>query len=1124
MADVERWLEHLGLGQYVRTFADNDIDLEVLPHLSEQDLEMLGVSMGHRKKLLHAIASLDAGSGALRRVSSPAEGAQSRAQPRTEAERRQLTVMFVDLVGSTELAARLDPEDMGLVIRAYQDCCAEAVGRWDGHIAKYMGDGVLAYFGWPRAHEDDAERAVRGGLAITKAVGAIDDPRGEALAARVGIATGLVMVGEVIGAGIAQEQAVVGETPNLAARLQALAAPGGVVIGAATRRLVGGLFELADLGPQRFKGFTEPLSAWRVDGEGRAEGRFEALRGQHLTPLVGREHELGMLLERWVWAKDGDGQVVLLTGDPGIGKSRIIQGLLEHIKTDEHFRLRYYCSPYHTNSALHPVIAQLERAAGFSTDDPADVRLAKLEAVLSPAGGGVAEVVPLLAALLSVATGERCPPLNLTPQAQKARTLYALIGQLEGLAARQPVLMIFEDAHWIDPTSIELLGLAIERLHRLPILLLITFRPDFTPPWAGFAHVTLLTLNRLGRNQGAAMITELTGGKDLPAEVLDQILQKSDGVPLFVEELTKTVLETGLLSDAGDRYDLVGPLAPLAIPATLRDSLVARLDRLAPVKEVAQIAAVIGRDFSHDLLAAVSPLPDDQLNAAIDHLVSSELIFRRGIRPEASYSFKHALVQDAAYGTLLRSRRPQLHARIAQALEDLFPDTASTQPELLAHHCAEAGLLDKAIEYWRRAGERAARRAAHTEAIHYFRKALDVLESRPQSPERAGAELKVLTQLGPALMLAKGWPAPEVGTVYERARELARGSQSPATLVPPLVGSWLFYFSRGEFDAADATTDELFQVASASGDPDLLLQAHHAAWPVPMLRGAYATASEHIAKGLALYDYDRHRHHALVYMGHDPAVCGHALGVQIDWALGFPERADRHAQEALQLARRLDHAPTLAFALWFVGNAQAAQGDSAGALATAEELFKLSDEQALVQIRAAALALGGWALAQAGQPKEGIEQLRRALADWHRIGARTYLQVFTCLLAESWMRTDRHAEALECLSQAYAWGEQTGERWWEARIHYLRGHLLLQGRSRDRERAAEAFATAINIARVQQTKAWELRGATSLARLWCDQGRRAEAYDLLAPVYAWFTEGFDTADLKDAKALLDALN
>jgi class 3 adenylate cyclase len=680
MLEVSRWLAEQGLGHYAHAFAENGIASDVLRELTDADLKELGFNLGDRKRLLKAIAALDP--KAKQDQVETAQPTATAAVPR-EAERRQLTVLFCDLVGSTALSGHLDAETMREVITRYQNTVAGEITRFEGHVAKFMGDGVLAYFGWPRAHEDDAERAVRSGLALVQAVGGLE-AAGRPLAARIGIATGLVVVGDLVGDGAAQEEAVVGETPNLAARLQALAQPGAVVISQATRRLVGGLFELTDLGAQRLKGFAEPLAAWQVEGEGRAEGRFEALHGEWLTRLVGREHELGILLERWSWAKDGDGQVALLSGEPGIGKSRLTRSLIERLADESHTRLRYYCSPYHTNSALYPVTEQLERAAGLRVEDAAETRLDKLEAVLAEATENPAEVTPLIAALLSIPAGPRYPPVNLAPEAQKLRTFETLLGQVIGLAGRWPLLMVLEDAHWVDPTTSELFGLIIDRIQRLPVLLLITFRPEFTPPWTGYAHVTSLTLSRLGQRQGAEMVERLTGGKPLPARVLIQL--KTDGVPLFVEELTKTVLESGLLADAGDHYELSSPLPPLAIPATLHDSLMARLDRLVPVKEVPQIGAVIGREFSHELLAAVAHRPESELNAALDKLVAAELVFRRGTAPEATYSFKHALVQDAAYQSLLKSKRQQLHARIAQALEERPTDTGEVEPEVLARH------------------------------------------------------------------------------------------------------------------------------------------------------------------------------------------------------------------------------------------------------------------------------------------------------------------------------------------------------------------------------------------------------------------------------------------------------
>ena len=655
--DIGRWLEDIGLSKYADVFAENEIDSTVLPDLSEADFEKIGIPMGPRKKMLRAIEELNV---AAQGTESTVEARVGRAAS-AEAERRQLTVMFCDLAGSTALSERLDPEDLREVLRAYQEICAEVTGRYDGYIAKYIGDGLLVYFGYPQAHEDDAQRAVRAGLEIVVSVAGLSERIGEPLnidlAVHLGIHTGLVVAGEMGAGETREEMAIVGETPNVAARLEGLAKPGSVLISERTHSLTEGLFVCEDLGPQSLKGISEPVGVYRVESETDARSRFEAAASRGLMPLVGRDEELALLLDLWEQAKEGGGQVVLLSGEAGIGKSRIAQMLRDRIAVEDHVRLRYQCSPYHTNSALHPIIDQLERAAGFARDDPIDIRLDKLESLLAQSSTESAEAVPLLADLLSIPTGDRFAPLEMSPELQKERTLAALINQMNGLAERRPVLIIFEDAHWIDPTSQELLDLMVDHAQAIKALVVITYRPVFTAPWGGRPHVTSLTLNRLGRRQSQTMVGALTANKPLPEEVLDQILAKTDGVPLFVEELTKTVLEAGLLKEEEDRYVLTGPLPPLAIPATLHDSLMARLDRLSPIKEIAQTAAAIGREFSHELLAGVSSASDDELVDALAQLADAELIFRRGAPPQASYIFKHALVQEAAYESLLKSKR-----------------------------------------------------------------------------------------------------------------------------------------------------------------------------------------------------------------------------------------------------------------------------------------------------------------------------------------------------------------------------------------------------------------------------------------------------------------------------------
>jgi class 3 adenylate cyclase len=887
VGDVRAWLEANGFARFSDIFEENEIDGEALLELTEEHLKDFGIALGPRLKLLKAIQSLRSEAAEKPPVPGPTAKPGSLGPRVSKAERRQLTVLFCDLVGSTELSGRLDPEEMSQVIRAYHRACTHVIRRWDGYVAKYMGDGVLAYYGWPRAHEDDAERAVRAGLELAKAVAEQTASDGTQLAARIGIATGQVVVGELIGEGAAQEEAVVGETPNLAARLQALAAPGTVVIAASTRRLVGGVFDLDDLGAQRLKGFAEPVLGWRVVGERGAEGRFEARQTASLTPLVGREEELALLLCRWRQARDGEGQVVLLSGEPGIGKSRLVRELRGRLQGESHIRLFYQCSPHHTTSPLHPLIEQLERAAALERDDPPQRKLSKLETLLARGTDELNRAVPLIAALLGIPTGGRYSLPELTPQRRKQRTLEVLVDQLDRLAAAEPVLLAYEDVHWIDPTTQELLGLAIERIRRLPALALITFRPEFAPPWIGLPHVSRLALTRLGRRDGAAMVDRVVGEKALPDEVAAQIVAKTDGIPLFVEELTKTVLESGLLKDAGDRYELAGPLPALAIPSTLHDSLLARLDRLAPVKEVAQIGAVIGREFSYTLLAAVADRHEADLQVALDQLVQAELIFRRGSPPEATYSFKHALVQDAAYGTLLKSRRQHLHARIARVLEEQFAEQARAQPELLAQHFSQAGLSNEALSYWQRAGQSASARSAQAEAVRHFKNALEQLEGLPESAGRADKELELQVALGTALIAAKGFAAAETGCAYARARVLARLHADPARLFPVLYGQWVFHTVRAELEPAKDLAEEMLRLSEEQVDSHELLIAHRMVGYIDLLLGRPASARAHLEQVLALYDPERHRSLASLY-AYEPRAAALAYLPVVHLLLGYP--------------------------------------------------------------------------------------------------------------------------------------------------------------------------------------------------------------------------------------------
>jgi class 3 adenylate cyclase/tetratricopeptide (TPR) repeat protein len=1112
--DIDGWLRRIGLEQYAATFRENGIDLSVLPDLTDQDLEKLGVLLGHRRKLLRAIGGLEAIAKSAPAV-AVAAAAPAAPRPLDTAERRQLTIMFCDLVGSTALSTRLDPEDMHEIVGLYHRRCADLITGAGGFIARYMGDGVLAYFGYPHALEHDAERAVRAGLSVVEAVPMLKTAAGAPLQVRVGIATGLVVIGE-LGAGAAQEQAVVGETPNLAARLQALAEPGAVVISSSTRSLTGGLFEYRDLGTVALKGFAEAVPAWQALGASAAESRFEALRAS-TTPLVNRFEEIDLLLRRWQRAKDGAGSVVLISGEPGIGKSRIAETILERLSGEPHTRLREFCSPHHQDTALYPSITQLERAAGLRRDDTDEQRLDKLENVLALAADDVGEVVPLLADLLSIPTGDRYPALDLTPQKRKEKTLRALVARIEGPTARQPVLLLIEDMHWSDPTSLELFELIVGRAPSLPLLAIVTFRPEFEPPWAGHPQVARISLDRLPRQLRAEMIANVTGGRVLPQDIADQITDRTDGVPLFIEELTKAVVESGQLVEAGDRYVARGPVSPLGIPTSLQESLLARLDRLAPTSDVAQIAAALGRQFSHELISAVAAMPPQQLDDALAQLVNAELIFRRGTPPDAEYTFKHALVQDTAYGTLLRSRRQQIHARIAATLEDQFPDIVLAQPALLARHCAEAGLGGKAVVYWLKAGQQALVRSAPTEAAAQLRKGLDALEGLPDGPRRRQQELDLLLALGSALTATKGYSAPEVGETYARARALAEQIDRPEYLWPVFLGQSSFHRVRGEHRLALTLAEQLEKIGEARSDVAAQLVGRWANGRSRLFLGDFVAAR-------ALLE----RCHGLA----DPAPRGGVIPsadifammlVYLAWTLavlGYIDQARARLNEALSEARRLRHAQTLANVLLSANPVERITG-SPEMQRHAEELLALSTERGLPLSLGWATAYRGASLIALGQEDEGLPLITEAMAGIRATGAVTGTPNMLMMLAGAYARLGKPVDGLSCLAEAAEIIERTDERYGEAELHRLRGDL--QDAAVDPSAAERSYHEAIAVAKLQGAKLFELRASVSLARLWDKQDRRGEARNLLPPIYGWFTEGFDAPDLKEAKALLDSL-
>ena len=975
--DIVVWLRSLGLGKYEAAFRENDIDETVLPGLTHETLKELGVaSVGHRVKVLDAISALRSDvSGKTPSVHAATASSAPNAPPEDRAERRQVTVMFSDLVGSTALSARMDPEDLREVISAYQKCAAETVQRFGGFVAKYMGDGVLVYFGYPQAHEDDAERAVRAGLELIAAVTALKVP--VALQTRVGIATGLVVVGDLIGSGEAQERGIVGETPNLAARLQATAEPNTVVIAESTRKLLGNLFELEDLGAKDVKGVVGRVRAWAALRPASVESRFEALHAGGLTALVGREEELELLLRRWSRAKNGQGQVVLLSGEAGIGKSRLTAALLESVAPEPHTRLRYFCSPQRTDSALYPITSAMERAAGFAHADTGQMKLDKLDAMLGLSSTSRQDAA-LFAEMLSMPNDGRYPTLELTPQQRRQKTLEALFTQVQTFASKNPVLMIFEDAHWSDPTSLEAFGRAVDRIATLPVLLLITFRPEFESPWIGQPHVTVLTINRLTRPEVDAMIDRVIGNKQLPANVRRDIIERTDGIPLFVEEMTKAVLEAASHSEA-ERAAAGIPPAAVAVPATLHASLMARLDRLGgPAKEVAQIGAAIGREHPHALLALVTRTPDAELEAALDRLVVAGLLFRQGLPPHATYLFKHALVRDVAYGSLLRGQRQQLHGRIADVLAEHFPTTVEAEPEVMAHHYREAGMVDAASTCFERAGDRAAARSAYIEATVHFRAAIEQADRLPQKDERARRALTLLLKLGPAIAVTIGQWKPEVEAVFRRAHELGCEVDDGPQLFRATWG--LRHVTRYTDNNKQSRkwNEELTTLAQRLGDESLLLEAQHCRWGDELLGGNVPRLLETTEEGIRRYDAKRHAQLAAAFGGHDPGVCAllcRAVGLSLR---GLPDQARRTVERALLLAESLSHPPSIGFGYKWAGICLMIARDHHGCERIGARCVTLAEKFDLPIFRGAGRYLMGWAKAQGLTLSEGLALMEEA--------------------------------------------------------------------------------------------------------------------------------------------------
>jgi class 3 adenylate cyclase/predicted ATPase len=1121
MSSVKEWLASLGLSEYADRFAEHQIDFSILRDLTDRDLkgELGVVSLGDRRRLLRAIAHLAEAASAAPQLAPGFEASRG-----DEAERRQVTVMFSDLVGSTALSASMDPEDLREIHSAYQQCAVEAVRRFDGFVARYMGDGVLVYFGYPQAHEDDAERAIRAGLELITAVTALKTRA--FLQTRVGMATGLVVVGDLIGSGASQERGVVGETPNLAARLQGIAEPNTVVICNSTRRLLGNLFELEDLGPRVIKGIDRPTRAWAVLQASSVASRFEALHPMGLTALVGRKEELELLQRCWFKATGNEGQVVLLSGEAGIGKSRLTTAFLEFLADEGHVRLRYFCSPQHTDSALYPIVGQMERAAGLTRVDPPQTKLDKLDSVLKQTSTS-AQDAALFAEMLSLPNDGRYPTLELTPHQRRQRTLEALVLQGEALARSCPVLMVFEDAHWADPTSLELFGRVVDWVRTRSVLLIVTFRPDFEPGWAG-KHVTPLSLTRLAPREVGVIIDHIVGNNPLPANIRQDIIERTDGIPLFVEEMTKAVLEAESEGE-GQRAAALVPSRASAVPATLHASLMARLDRLGPAKELAQVGAAIGREFSHFLLTAVVRKPEMELQTTLDRLIGAGLLLQQGGAPSATYLFKHALVRDAAYSTLLREPRRALHARIAETLESQFADICENQPELLARHCTEAGLIEKAAALWGKAGLRSAQRSALVEASEQLRRALDQIATLTATPALRREEIKLQVALITPFLHVSGYAAPETRAAVERARLLIEQAEAlgeppedPLLLFSVLYGFWVANLVAFNGDVMRQLAAQFLALADKQTATGALMMGHRLMGLSLLHTGDLVNGGAHLNRAITLYDPAEHRPLATRF-GQDIGAATLSWKSLACWLLGYPQTALADAEQALKVAREMGHSATLMYVLNFSAWTNIFCGNYAVANALVDEFSALKDKTGSLFWGAWGMMQRGFLMALTGKAPDAVQTITSGLTAMRATGTTMWMPLWLSYLTRANAEIGQFDDVRRGIGEAIVAVEAAKERWCEAEVNRIAGEIALLSPKPDLAKAEAYFERALAVAREQEAKSWELRAAMSMARLWRDQGRRQQARDILAPVYGWFTEGFGALDLKRAKAMLDEL-
>ncbi len=1037
----------------------------------------------------------------------------------TKAERRNLTVLFCDIVGSSALSAHLDPEDLREILRAFQASCGDAIRRYDGHIARYMGDGVLAYFGFPMAHEDDAERAVNTALQMIEAVCALTFPRARPLQVRIGIATGLVVVGDLIGEGPSREFALIGEAPNLAACLQQYAKPNQILVSMQTRRLLGNLFEFADLGEYPFKGHDEPVRVWSVLRANAIPSRFEARQSSRLTPFFGRDRELAVLHEQYKKALRGQGQIIAISGEPGIGKSRLIATLRNQLASETYRTLLFQCSSYHTSSPWHPVIRHLEDAMGVSHDTPPSLKLKKLETLVSEHLEEKREsIVPLLAALLSIPTGDRYPALELTPQQQKKRTFTAVLDLVRAQCWKQPIILVCEDLHWMDPTSWELLQQLHQHVRDWPVLVILSFRPEIRLPWTDESQITTLVLNRLEPTHVASIIESLTDGSALPLQVVEQIASKTDGVPLFVEEVTKAVLEARAASE--DFAASGSPWVP-TVPDTLHDSLMARLDQLAPMKAIAQIAAAIGREFDLDLLVAIAPLTMSEVRAAIDRLLESGLLFRRTHAAVEGYTFKHALVQDVAYTSLLRDERRELHVRIAEALATRFVETAEGAPELIAHHYTQARQIKPAIDYWLRAGRQASTRSAFVEAITHFQAALKLLTELPESSERDELELQLQQSLASAFIAAKGFGAGETTQAFNRALQLCEKFEGSPQVYAALNGMVGVHLMRAEFERSRSLAQDLLTRALRQNDSTALMMGHRVLGMSLFVIGELDNAKHRLQKALELYDAPRHAPLALIF-SHDFKATAQAYLGLTSILLGDIEVGLAHNRDALVYAEQLRHPHSVCYVLPFLAGAYLIAGMPQTAYPSAERTIALSSEYGFPQWVAGGLMLRGWARIELGEIESGLSDIRKCIGALEATGTLIWMQFAQFLLATALAKKGQPSAALELVDRIIAEIGATSGRWYAAEVLRFKGDLLLSAGAAAGDVEA-CYESAIAVASHQGARLWQLRATNALGTLWRAHGRTAELHARLAPLCASFNDKIANLDLQQGKALLSKI-